>query len=383
MNRFAEHIKLIVALAFLALLSWPMVQHGLRFNDEMELNGAFNDTAPPPFSWNSWFEGSFQDSLKSSIKADVGFRALLTRSHNQLNYSLHRKSNLDGWVQGKEGVLFEKSYIETLSGQDFLGVDSLLSIGRGLEQVNDTLRQLGIDLLVVLAPGKGHFHQNLIPDYFEVDTSKTTNFDLVQQQLALYQIPTINCRSWFDNMKVTSRYPLFPKNGVHWSQYAEFIVMDSIISTLEILTERRLPTLGVNRHEVNDFARFFDQDIEDGMNLLFDIPDDSLAYPGFTIEDSTNGSSPTVLTISDSFWWDMFNLGFSNSIFNEGQFWYYCAAVYPESNEKATTVWDQNYRASIERNDAIVLICTDANLHRFPFGLIKQMRYYYDMPYLP
>lgn len=360
-----------------------MIQHGLEFHEEMELNGAYTDSPAPDFSWAGYLNGSFQDSLKRSIKSDVGFRGLFTRSHNQLNYSLHRKSSLKGWVQGKEGMLFEKSYIETLSGKDFIGMDSLLSIGLGINQVHEKLASLGIELLVVLAPGKGHFHQEFIPDYFEIDTTQVTNFDVIEEQLLFYEIPTINCRNWFDEMKDTSAYPLFPKNGVHWSQYAEFIVMDSIISSLQSLTKKKFPELHVTGYDVTDDSRFFDQDIEDSMNLLFDIPDDSLAYPKFVIHDSVASPGPTVLTISDSFWWDMYNLGMSKNVFNNGQFWYYSMSVFPEPNGQPTTVWDQNYQEAIERNDAILLICTDANLHRFPFGLIKQMRDYYDLPYLP
>ena len=166
--------------------------------------------------------------------------------------------------------------------------------------------------------------------------------------------------------------------------YAEFIFVDSLLNRLESVTGHDYPSINVHSLEVTSEARFTDEDIEEGMNLVFDIPDYTMAYPGFSIQQDDSQPKQTVLTISDSYYWDLYNMGLSKDVFNKGDFWYYCAAVYPDSkNGEIVTVWDLDYIERIERNDAIVLICTDANLHRFPFGLIKQMRAYFNMPYVP
>ncbi|MFT5980192.1 MAG: hypothetical protein ACJAU0_001582 [Flavobacteriales bacterium] len=381
--KLRQYISYGIAVILLALLCVPMIQGGLNLWEEKPLDGAYNAAPESVFSWESWFEGSWQDQIKKYANFHVGFHSDVVRIDNQLQYSLFNKTNVEGVVIGKEGWLFEEGYIHALTGKDFIGTDSLKSIGRGLNQVRDTLAKRNIELLVVMAPGKGYFHQEYIPDYFDLTLADTTNFEVVIDQLEQYNIEYMNCRSWFEAMKDTSIYPLYPKNGIHWSRYAEFIFADSLLNRLEHITGNRYPRINVHSLEVTDQSRFTDDDIEKGMNLMYELPDDSMAYPGWTIEIDPAVHTQKVLTIADSYYWDLYNLGLSNDVFNNSEFWYYCAAVYPESKDEIVTVWDINYVERMEQNDAVVLICTDANLHRFPFGLIKQMRQYFEMPYVP
>lgn len=372
-----------VAVILLALLCLPMIQGGLYLWDEKPLDGAYETATKPEFSWQAWFEDSWQDGIKTFANDNTGFRSDLVRLGNQLEYSLFNTANVEGVVIGKEDVLFEEGYIHSLTGKDFLGTDSLLSIGRGMNQVRDTLAKRNIELLVVMAPGKGYFYKEHIPESFGLTPIDTTNFEVIIDQLEEYNIEYINCRSWFEAMKDTSRYPLYPKNGIHWSRYAEFIFADSLLNRLEAITGNPYPRINVHSLEVTNESRFTDDDIEKGMNLMYELPEFELAYPGFTIEHDSMIHHSKVLTIADSYYWDLYNLGLSSDVFNQGEFWYYCASVYPDSKDSIVTVWDIDYKKRIEQNDAIVLICTDANLHRFPFGLIKQMRQYFEMPFVP
>jgi len=381
--KLRQYISYGIAVILLALLCVPMIQGGLHLREEQPLNGAYETASKPAFTWGSWFDGSWQEGTKKYANDQTGFRPNLVRLSNQLQYSLFNETKAAGVVIGKEGMLFEEGYIHALTGKDFIGTDSLKSIGRGLNQVRDTLAKRNIELLVVMAPGKGYFHQEYIPDYFDLTPVDTTNFEVIIDQLEQYNIEYINCRSWFEAMKDTSSYPLYPINGIHWSRYAEFIFADSLLNRLEVLTGKPYPRLNVHSLEVTDQSRFTDDDIEKSMNLIYELPDQEMAYPGFTIDLDPSIHKQKVLTIADSYYWGLYNLGLSDGIFNNGDFWYYCAAVYPDSEAKQVTVWDINYVERIEQNDAIVLICTDANLHRFPFGLIKQMRHYFEMPYVP
>jgi hypothetical protein len=77
--------------------------------------------------------------------------------------------------------------------------------------------------------------------------------------------------------------------------------------------------------------------------------------------------------VADSYYWGMFNYGFSRDLFGKGQFWFYNNEIYPESFYEQTLVGNVDIKAEVEKNDFIVLMSTDANIYKFAFGFIDDM----------
>ena len=119
-----------------------------------------------------------------------------------------------------------------------------------------------------------------------------------------------------------------------------------------------------------------DDDIENGMNLLFNIKDLKMGYPEVQFEISRDTPASKVLVVADSYYWGLFNSGVSRDIFNNGEFWFYNKQIYPHSYTAPLNVEDVNLKAHIETNDIIILLSTDANLPKFAFGFIDQV---YDL----
>ena len=92
-----------------------------------------------------------------------------------------------------------------------------------------------------------------------------------------------------------------------------------------------------------------------------------MAYPTFEVIKPSRNKHKTMV-IADSYYWGMFNSGFSTNVFNKGRFWFYNQEVYPDHYEKPTLVSSLDFKKEIAENDVIVLLSTDANLFRFPFG---------------
>ncbi len=170
-------------------------------------------------------------------------------------------------------------------------------------------------------------------------------------------------------MKSTSPYPLFPKTGIHWSKYGEVVAADSIIKYINsIQREKKVPELMIGDIETSINIRGNDDDIEKGMNLLFDIGDLQMGYPKFKVQKDSDAGTAKVLTIADSYYW-----GLSKDAFNEGQFWYYNKQIYPDSYTTPVNVKDINIIEEVEKNDVVILLSTDANLNKFAFGFIDQL----------
>ena len=66
-------------------------------------------------------------------------------------------------------------YIKSFYGVGFLGDKKIEKKVNKLKSVQDTLKKLNIDLIVVIAPGKGLFYPEYIPeDYLTGDSTKTS-----------------------------------------------------------------------------------------------------------------------------------------------------------------------------------------------------------------
>lgn len=185
--------------------------------------------------------------------------------------------------------------------------------------------------------------------------------------LAERDLNVLDVQNWFLNARDTTRWPLFPRTGIHWSKYGEYLVMDSLIKTIEIVRGVELTQIVLDSVTTSTSMQDTDDDIERSMNLIWDIPDFEMRYPYFHFSRSDSAQRPKVLTISDSFNWGMFNAGFSQEVYAGGEFWYYFKDIYPLRDGAQIEVDDLFLLDEYEALDAIVLMCTEINIYSFDF----------------
>ncbi len=371
--------KLMLAIIIIVLFI-PLIQNNLNLFKLKELSGSFEKTENIDFSINKWFHGNYSTTKQDYLNQNIGFRNTLVRTYNQLYFSLYNEARAVGIAIGIDDFLYEYYYIDALNGDDFVGVDTVENKVFKLHKVCDTLKTKGIDLVVVLAPGKASFYPEYIPKNLVNANVENTNFDEYEQQLSQTNINVLNFRKWFAQMKDTSSYPLFPKTGIHWSKYGEILVIDSLIKSFaDIRPQNKMPKFNITGMEFSTDVRATDDDIEKSMNLFFDIPDLKMAYPNYEIISDSSTNPPKVLTVADSYYWGMYSDGFSTKLFSNGEFWYYNKQVF-QSKHKTVNVSDINVRQRVEENDIIMILLTDANLYRFAFGFIDNLYEIYFEP---
>jgi len=149
--------------------------------------------------------------------------------------------------------------------------------------------------------------------------------------------------------------------------------VDSLLSKVGEIRSAEMPKVVIDEFIVQEENKDGDYDIGDGMNLFFDLPTFPMAYPKFHIEADASLKQQKVLFVADSYYWGMFNYGFSRDLFGDGRFWYYNKAIYPDSYDSPITVQDIDIKAKAEENDVIIILSTDANLYKFAFGFIDQL----------
>ncbi len=356
------------------MLCLPLTVHVIKSDGEKDaLGGSFSYIERPVLSLEKWLKGEYQDHMERYASENVGLRPMFIRIHNQIAYTVHNYARANSIIIGKKNFLHGQAYIDAYVGKDFIGHDSIREKVFKLKKIQDTLARKNISLAVILAPGKASFYPETIPDRYLKNGKETTNYEVYLEELQKQQVNHLDLKHWFLQMKDTSRYPLFPKGGIHWSHYGEVLAADTILNYVEQLTQLPFADVVISGMETSRRMRFTDEDIEDGMNLLFDVPDLEMAYPHYRIEPDTSGGKPKVLAVSDSYYWGMYNWGFSKVALNGGEFWYYHNDIHPAHDGSPRFVKDENILENLEKHRAVILISTDANLYKFAYGFIEDI----------
>ena len=363
-------MKQILSIFLTGALFIPMLQQITGRLTIRPLHGDIVIVERPALNWNNWIKGSYQQQADEYLKANYGCQPFFIRLNNQIQYSLFNKIKAKNVIEGKEGYLYEENYIKAYFGTDFIGDDSVSIRINNLIRLRDTLQKSGTELLIILAPGKGSFFPEYFPDNWKNVKKDRTNHEAYKTQLSKSNLHFIDMKTWIDGMKDTSRYPLFPKCGIHWSKYGEYLAADSLIKYINHNHLAKVGGMRLDKIEISEKNKDGDYDIGEGMNLLCDLNTYPMAYPKYDFDTISKEKNDRILMISDSYYWELFNKGMSDKSFGRGQFWFYNIQIYPDSYDHQLLTTDlDNYVTELSRNKLVILMSTDANLYRFPFNV--------------
>lgn len=357
----------------LVILLLPMPQQFFRIVKIKPLRGAIEEIKAPFFSLETWFDESFQINWEAFMNQHFGFREAFVRIYNQIDYSLFNRINARSAIIGKENYLYEENYIKAWLGTDFVGDKKIKQDMYRLLRVRDTLMKQGKQIMVVFAPGKGSFFPEYIPDSFAKQKRKQNNHDAYAEALKQTGINFLDIQHWFLQMKATSPYPLYGKCGVHWSLYGEALSADTLIAFLNKTYGYHLADLVIDSVEWSDKNKGGDYDMGDGLNMLFHLKTYPMGYPVFHFKRDAFTDSPKIMVMADSYYWGMYNFGMSEHVFGNGQFWYYNNEIYCKTWDKPLRLFDAELLDELNKHELIVILQTDAGLHRMSYGLIENL----------
>jgi hypothetical protein len=378
----------------LLIISWPMILTFIKYNSR-EKGGETEDVSynkpnlvglvisdeKPKFSWENWFNGTYQSESEDYNNDHWSMKESMVRMNNQFYYKAFNQIRVNGFVIGKENYIFSEGYIFSAFGDDLIAEEKVKEMMRKARVIQDTLKKKGIDLLFVYAPGKGAYCKEFVEDKY-VHPVKMTNHDQFVAQSKTFGINYLDLYSYFEKLKPTTKHPLFPKFGHHWSYYGECLASDTIIKHIEKLHNCDLPAITWNKIDVVDSARSRDADVLKSMNLLKNPEQNmKLAYPEVLFETDSLKNRHRVLTISDSYWYGPVYLGVPSACFAGGQFWYYFNKVIPSPRPgEKVEVWELDLKKELESNEVIMLLYSDGNLPIFGNNFINEAYEMYTSP---
>lgn len=374
MNQFSKTFRYIILVTIVAIMFLPLLQSKLNVFELKPLKGDISYPPQAHFSIKDWFSSKYQEEKEKYLNSMFGFRSTCVRVNNQIAFSFFKKANANGVIIGKDNYLYEESYLNTYNGNDFLGQDSISHTLKRLKYLTDTLKKLNKQLIIVFAAGKASFYPEYIPNNYLRSNRDNTNYKALSHGANEMGINVIDFNSWFVKNKSVSKYPLYPKHGIHWSKYGMAMAADSIIKVIENMRGIDMPDISYNEVNIQK-PHDEDSDIGDGMNLLVDLNGFDMAYPKIVISNEGK-DKPNILVISDSFYWGMYNFGISKC-FTNSHFWYYNKQVYPESATKELLTDNLNVGDEILKNDVIVIMATEATLKSIGWGFIEKAELYF------
>lgn len=334
------------------------------------LNGSFTDSPKPTISARAWFDESLQTQSESWLNENFGFRNFFLRLDHQISLWLYKKAHSEGVIVGKENYLFEKFYIDALYGRDFSGIANWEEKIGKLSALNDSLQKLDKSFLICIGPSKAAHHREYIPEYLKTEGGKPYNYLYLKKRLSEENIPFIDMYSWFEEIKQDAEYPLFPKTGIHWSEYGQYLVGDSMYNYFNSLGYK-MPVYILDSLDTSSKPNKQDTDIARAMNLLFPISQDQLAYPKFHVE-RDNLIKPRGIVVGDSFYWQFLADGMHKDFFDKGEFWYYNRDIIVPGGDKISQT-KEYLEQRIKETDMIVFVGSEGGLSRFAWGFIDDL----------
>ena len=198
-----------------------------------------------------------------------------------------------------------------------------------------------------------------------------SNYEYAATLCKKLNINHIDFSKWFKEQKNISPYDLYPKTGIHWTNYGALIATDSLKRHIEHNASLNLKDFVITNIAFSDSLISPDNDMGEAMNLLFPIKTLPMPYANYYWKEDESAVKPKALFIGDSYFWNVYYQGLTNNLFTDCKFWYYNQTVYPES-EPVREVNKLDISEEIKKQQVIVLMATETNIHDIGWGFVDK-----------
>jgi hypothetical protein len=354
----------IILYFFLSLLLFAGIQGIFHPVKEKKLWGevSVSDSCIPSLGF--FMDGRFQQCATLWINTHLGFRSTLIRINNQIAVSLFSISPAKNVVIGKDHYLFQPEYINSFLGNDYTDRAQITGkVGR-LLWFQKILKEQNKHFILVFCPSKARFMPENLPEKYRkkgFHTNYDTYVDVISREGK--GLNFIDFNSYFLGLKDTSTFTLYPKAGIHWSNFSSRqYALDSLLGYMEHLSGKKHPRIITERIYQSDSLQIPDDDLAEMLNLLIPYPSGKVTYADFVI-DTSGAVKPDVLAIADSYYWEIFGFDKIGSIFNVSDFWVWNEVRYPKSKYDGIRSDDIMFlKQDLLEHDFIILMVTETNL---------------------
>ncbi|MEL6590736.1 MAG: hypothetical protein AAFQ68_11665 [Bacteroidota bacterium] len=336
--------------------------------------GVALENSPGLWRINRWMDGRFQAQRTNYLRDELNLRSVGIRLRNEALYRLFNRNANPKASVGKNGFLFETTYLNAHAGL-YDRPDSVLSQqAERIKALHDLLESQGTQLLVLLPPPKGYVYPEEMPDSYQRLMPTSNDRQHLHQQLTALGVPCMDF-SFYKTERESYPALVYPKTGLHWSHYGAFVGVDSLRATLGRMLGKPLPRMQIDSLRFTNRLRPPDNELAVISNLWSAYPYDSLAYPHYHIESDSLTYQPNVLAIGDSYYRLWFDAGYLEGLFSpDSELWFYYGSrfkqAFPEGRglDKSPEV----LKASVTAADIVILEGSATFHHNLGFDFVEQ-----------
>ena len=375
-------IKTILFALTALLLFASMFQKTTHLWDFKKLNGVEIPAPMPDMTLQGFSNGRFQDSTEAYLKQNFGFRQPLIRFYNQYLWDFYKTSNGNRGILtlGKDGWLYEpwsvEDYYQIYYHQHFSDADELTEQLAGeakrVYQLQHILEPYGTHLFVCLVPSKDLLYPEHLPENqntrYDDEPKMSARFFLKDEYTRL-GVNVLDLGDYFQQVKDTADFTIFPETGTHWSKYSSLFAADTLIRYMEHLGDINIRNLVIGPRTLQN-AQEADTDLENLLNLIRPLPRPQYYYASVTSDKDTTAAMPKMIVIGDSFWWNIVYQVPVQDIFSEFPYWYYNSSIYYDPTYHSVN--EVNLANELLSTDFIILFYSSTQLYKLNNGFTKK-----------
>ena len=383
--KMKSRIPVILFALTAVLLFASAIQQATGMFHFRELDGVTKETPKPQPSFSNFCDRSLQDSTEAYLKQHYGFREPLTRLHNQTQWTFFRYSQVeedqrititrDNWIfepwsveDHYQGLAYHLGYDSATMAEAFEAE------AQRLLELQELLELYGTRLFVALLPGKEQVCTEHLPEndrYFE--KKQVTAYEFYAKHLEELGVNHIDFSAWFQQLKGHTDYPLFPQTGTHWSNLAAIHSADTLVRYMEHLSDSNMVNIMID----DAFKRTLkpDADLESLMNLVWPLQKAPNYLAATAYDYDTTAWRPRLLTVGDSFYWNILNFTPVWDVFTGVPFWYYFSTAYfnDEDLKVDKKVADLDVVQEVIDADFVMLSYSTVSLYKMSNGFSESL----------
>ncbi|MEM0997648.1 MAG: hypothetical protein AAGN35_11230 [Bacteroidota bacterium] len=357
----------------LGVLFLPVLQEWTGAVRLRKLAGVENvvDTIPPTDT--AWLSGQFQNNFELRHYRWMGLRPAMVRLHNQLDYFLFGEVYRSIMI-GEGDELFRRGSMQAMRGLNYLGEEEIRLRARKTALLRDFLAARGTRLLVVFTPSKLRCMPEKLPEYV-LPSRNPNNYDAMRAALLREGVPLVDLEAILKARMELFSFRIFPKTGTHWTDFGAVLGAQHIVQEMNRRDGRTYRRFRAIEQTPSGQMRDTDADAGDLLNLIRDIPPDSIHYHTVQFQDDGPGIfRPKTLVIGDSFWWKVYNQDVHKKVFAPGsQYRYYNYEVFSDQWEGARYPQQFDLGQTLSGLDWLIICINEGNMHRYPFNFTDQV----------
>ena len=324
------------------------------------LAGVTFATEKPELTLKNFASGQYQSQAEQYSRENFGFREWHIKLYNQVNYSLFNQTTCHFITPGKDGWLF---YAEAF--RDYYGIEPInqyKTYDRAREWANKNVRMMnklryvlkdyGIEFLCFMAPNKAEVYPEHLPYHQPAPADAIHTAAYYDSLMTAIDFPHVEMTKWYQSMKDTASFLLFPKRDMHW-RYSAVYGFDSLFSYMNSLNDFGIPDIHIDRLVQLDTV--YPENDEKTLNLIFPIGNDSPKYRADISVDCGEGCrKPKVLFVGDSFVWDLETYMPWKEFMDYVEIWFYNKSAFLGFEKEKHPIGDINRLRSILNADYVV-----------------------------